>query len=303
MNPQPHLYIITPVYNRWLVTNRYLEMVAAQDYKNKTIVIVDDASTDDTQVGLTNWSSKIPELVVIRSIGNAWWGGGINLGLKYVLSRLNDTDCVLFINDDVYFESDLLSKMVEVSEKYPNTIIGAVPVFNGRIFGGGSRNIFWPLALSYKPVHGKRWPQRDPTDTVLIDFQGANCVLYPAIIVKKNGFIKESLPHYHGDGEYSHRAIRNGFESRLALKVPVFLRPEETGLFNNPFGDYKMSDLWRSLFAIKSINHLKSRWEFAKAVVPIPYQIPYFVFKTAWMLVRSIIILESKRWQKVRSNK
>jgi GT2 family glycosyltransferase len=41
-----------------------------------------------------------PEVHLLRGDGTLWWTGGINVGIRHVLSLAREQDRVLVINDD-----------------------------------------------------------------------------------------------------------------------------------------------------------------------------------------------------------
>ena len=55
----PRISVIIPTYNRPQMTKRAIESVLAQTYTDYEIIVVDDASTDNTLEMLSTFGSRI----------------------------------------------------------------------------------------------------------------------------------------------------------------------------------------------------------------------------------------------------
>jgi hypothetical protein len=84
-------------------------------YKNFDVIIVDNASTDDSLVKL---KSKYKEAIFLESKVNRGFAGGCNIGILYAL--YNEYDFILLLNNDTVVKSDFLDELVLASKKYPN---------------------------------------------------------------------------------------------------------------------------------------------------------------------------------------
>jgi len=147
-----HVYIIVLNWNGWRDTIECLESLIRLDYPNYTIVVCDNASSDDSWDQIRRWvcgdvtasctnrqlahlisppvAKPIPSishsspdaslnsptprcpLVLIQTGSNLGFAGGNNVGLRYALSH---TDCKYFwlLNNDTVVKADSLSRMVE----------------------------------------------------------------------------------------------------------------------------------------------------------------------------------------------
>lgn len=79
-------------------------------------VIVDNHSTDDSVFFLRKKFISIPLIVADKNGGYAY---GMNLGIKYALR--NDADHILISNNDIIYENNFLSPLIELLQK-DNTI-------------------------------------------------------------------------------------------------------------------------------------------------------------------------------------
>ncbi|PNY18952.1 glycosyltransferase family 2 protein [Streptococcus parauberis] len=79
--------------------------------QNSKVIIVDNNSGDKTTSII---SSSFPSVKLIKSEDNLGFAGGNNLALKYV-----ETDYICYLNPDVIFKEDIVSKSVEILENNP----------------------------------------------------------------------------------------------------------------------------------------------------------------------------------------
>ena len=80
--------IVIPVHNRREFTRQCLACLAVQTYRNVQTIVVDDGSTDGTDIMI---SQEFPDVVVMRGDGNLWWTEATNWGFVMPSSmRIND---------------------------------------------------------------------------------------------------------------------------------------------------------------------------------------------------------------------
>jgi len=127
--------ICIPVYNGERFIKETLDSIVAQDYKNKEIIISDNASTDKTPKIIQEYVGKYG----IKCYRNEQYlsEGEYNFNRCIGLAK-GDLICV-YHADDVY-KPNIVSKCVELFEKYNN--VGAVftmaDIINekGKVIGG-----------------------------------------------------------------------------------------------------------------------------------------------------------------------
>ena len=92
-----HVYVVVPAHNRRELTLACAEAIEAQSYTPKTVIVVDDGSTDGTAAAL---AATFQSVVVLHGNGNLWWTGAVNKGIEWVLARCANSDFVLTLNYD-----------------------------------------------------------------------------------------------------------------------------------------------------------------------------------------------------------
>lgn len=155
---QPHVYVILLNWNGWRDTIECLESVFRLDHPRLSVIVCDNASSDDSVEKIEDWASggvaascnspdlahlvhpPIPKpvacasfpasgaatigstpgvrLVLIQTGANLGFAGGSNIGIRYALAR-GDCDYVWLLNNDTVVEPDSLSAMVRMAEADP----------------------------------------------------------------------------------------------------------------------------------------------------------------------------------------
>ncbi len=140
--PPIYFSIIIPTYNRAHLIERALESVYRQTLADYEIVVVDDASTDDTQAVLAPHTSR---LHIVRNPNRRGPGVARNVGLREARGRY-----AVFLDSDDLLLPWALATYKEVIERFDNP---ALVVANFRKFRDESE-----LAhLSDRPLAAQAW--------------------------------------------------------------------------------------------------------------------------------------------------
>lgn len=116
------LSIIIPVYNNWKYTKNCLNNLLALDKELFEIIVVDNASSDETKSEVEKLLPSNSHLIYIRNDTNLGFGGAINKAYKVSCGI-----SVMILNNDVKFGSSPLSWFAEISKisiTNPNVLIG-----------------------------------------------------------------------------------------------------------------------------------------------------------------------------------
>lgn len=125
-------------YNDYKNTLKYIDF--AQEYNIiDNIIVVDNCSTNDSLEKLKVYSSE--KVVVIKSGKNGGYAYGNNYGIEYAKVNYNP-DYFIISNPDVYFEEDVIKKMITVYENNSNIAIIAPRVINNK---NSNEPIAWKL--------------------------------------------------------------------------------------------------------------------------------------------------------------
>jgi GT2 family glycosyltransferase len=215
----PPVHVLLPVHNRREITRQCIEQLLVQTYRQFSLVVVDDGSTDAT-AGMVG--ELAPQATVLRGDGNLWWAGSLQLAVDHLTkSGAADGDIVLFLNDDTVFDRNFIENGVAALEDSPGSML---------------------LAQGYSLQTGKFVEVGVRADWASLRFESAsdidqaNCLstrglfMRLGIVRRIGGFRPLLLPHYLSDYEFTIRALRNGVSAVTDSSVRLFMNESTTGV-------------------------------------------------------------------------
>ena len=222
------IHVLLPVHNRKETTRRFVECLRAQTYSNFHLILIDDGSIDGTAEMVVE---SIPGATVIRGTGAWWWAGSLQRGLDWLrAAKPVAEDAVLFINDDVVFDSDFLGTALEVLHKHPKAML---------------------LSRLRDPETGKVQESGVHADFRNLTFEIAsnpdevNCLSTRGLFIRWGdvmtigGFHPRLLPHYLSDYEYTIRGRKRGLTCVTSECVFVVPDRSKTGFHDFKGDDFK----------------------------------------------------------------
>ncbi len=119
------VFIVTVTYNSGNVIGYFLESLKSQGI-NAKVVIVDNNSEDNTLEEVRRFREKckhdstcLLRIDVLKLKKNYFYGGGINVALRYIISNYKpDKDSIIIVsNPDVVFDHNALKTLIEKVSK------------------------------------------------------------------------------------------------------------------------------------------------------------------------------------------
>ncbi len=151
MDMQTNVAVIVINWNGWRDTVECLESLDSLEYRNFSVVLVDNGSSDGSAEKLLEWATarygaegrvadkkwqardtggkllfETAQFTLIATSENLGFSGGSNIAIEYALSRANAPDYVFFLNNDAVPEPDCLNVCLDVSLKQDATIVGTL---------------------------------------------------------------------------------------------------------------------------------------------------------------------------------
>lgn len=194
---------VVVTYNRKKLLIRCLESLCSQQYKLDKIIIVDNASIDDTYQVVDSYKEKYPRLIhYIKLPTNIGGAGGFSVGFETAIKL--GADWILIMDDDAAPCSDYISILMKYAERYPEVgcLIGTEYVgYSDRIAYGGRRRIVNPNSLFEAPVSKSEYKK----PFFFIDSLTFVGPLIHRDIIKKSGYPDKNFFIYFDDTDYSFR--------------------------------------------------------------------------------------------------
>jgi glycosyltransferase involved in cell wall biosynthesis len=143
--------VILPTYNREQTLARAIRSVLQQGYGNLEVVVVDDASTDNTAAVMATFTD--PRVRYIRLEQNGGASRARNVGLKAARGEF-----IAFQDSDDEFLADKIQKQVDAAR----SVSGPVTVFHIKvIYGVDSDYNYGPHEISISPILPDNMSQDD----------------------------------------------------------------------------------------------------------------------------------------------
>ena len=103
--------IVLVNYNDSRYMEEFFDSIHQQNYENIDVVLVDNASEDNSLIWL---KKNEPKTTVIALDENVGFGQGCNIGVKRAID--NGAEYILLLNIDTVLKPDLVSKLVEAAD-------------------------------------------------------------------------------------------------------------------------------------------------------------------------------------------
>lgn len=179
--------------------------------------------------------------------------------LNISLKKAESTDYVLILNNDLIFNNNYITNLVESSEENQGAVIGSFckDQKTGAIIDSGVR-------IDWKNLKFNIIKVVDDGDNAIrdIDVLSTRGTLIPVnVILDIGNFIPHKLRHYLSDYEYTIRMKKHGYTLLTSKKAIVFLNSEITGFHINWNEKYRLKDIYWAVFSLKSSSNLKA-WLF-----------------------------------------
>lgn len=208
---KPLVSIIIPVYNKLEYTKQCLNALLETIEVGKTeIIIVDNASTDDTPKWLHDFSKKWPHIKVLRQKENLGFAKACNIGAKIARGKY-----LLFLNNDTVPLRDWLDELLQAIESDNRIgIVGSKLLFpDNTIQHAGVAiantpnrispfHIFYKKPSNYSPANIKRYLQV---------VTGA-CMLVKKDLFQELGGFDETFINGYEDVDFCLRAVEKGYK-------------------------------------------------------------------------------------------
>ncbi len=162
--------IILPTHNREKTVTRALNSLFEQTYKNIEIIIINDASTDDTGKIISKFSKKDTRIVILNNETGLGLAESLNKGIKRAtgkyIARLDD--------DDFWCDKMKLEKQVDFLEKNKEYVL----------VGGGAKKI----DKNGKELSKYLLPERD--EDIKKEILISNVLVHIAVLFRKEAWEK-----------------------------------------------------------------------------------------------------------------
>lgn len=209
----PNVGIVISNYNGWQDTVQCLESLQKQTYRNFEIILLDDASTNDSVQQLQKHLTE--NTVFLPQEANSGFAAVNNVGMRRALA--DGCDWVLLLNNDTVVAPDFLETLLRET---PAGVVSCPKMLfldpPDEIWFAGGELDRATGKVKHLGGHEKDGPAF--AEKKQVSFITFCCVLLPRQVVEEVGFLDETLFMYCEDVDYCIRLADAG--------VPLWLLPD-----------------------------------------------------------------------------
>ena len=290
--------IVIPVHNRREFTRQCLACLSAQTYQDVQIIVVDDGSTDGTDLMI---HQEFPEVIVLRGDGNLWWTEATNWGVRYAREHQDkrQENFVLTLNDDTLVAPNYLQTMLDAYQNYKPCLIGSPSVDSRNpeklVYAGSAFELYTAggrdLAEDYHKSYGELAGKTTYVESHSLPGRGT---LVPMDVFDQIGlYDSKHYIHYMSDIEFSVRARKAGYRLIVNVASIVYEYVNSTSSLITHQASWR--EFWKGFTSFKSPTHLKIRYQFA--ITHSRTKLVYFFFDVsricAGFLLRKIRFIKT----------
>lgn len=259
-----------------------LDSLSKSDYPNHEVVVVDNASADDSVKAIR---SRFQKVKVIANEKNEGFAEGNNVGARYALSQ--HADYLFILNNDTTLADDCISRLVEFSRAHPKA--GAV---GAKIYYYSLPNVIWSagseLFLGKSKLRGRGQIDAGQYDSPWLAPQVVGAaMLVPSKVVRQIGLFDKDYFAYYEETKFCTLARKAGYEVWYCPSAKVWHKiAASTGGGTSPLSVYYL---------------VRNRFYFIGDALPFLEKVPAYLLWSAEVLARLVIYCAKLNLRLVRA--
>ena len=115
MSNSPAISVVLPVHNGSRYLDRSVESLVAQTFGDWELILVNDASTDDTPSKIEAWAARDDRIKAVHLAENRKLPGALNEGFRRARGEL-----LSWTSDDNWYAAGALARMLEILRQKPD---------------------------------------------------------------------------------------------------------------------------------------------------------------------------------------
>ncbi|MBB5208430.1 glycosyltransferase family 2 protein [Chiayiivirga flava] len=225
MSPAARPFVVASIVN-WNTPQRTLACVAAlqaSSYRRHRIVVVDNASRDDSVAAI---GKAHPDVTVLCAGSNLGFAGGHRLALEQ--ARGWGADALWLVNSDAIVEPDALAALVAAFAQHGSAIYGGMPLSRR-----DDDATLFDFPAKYLDPHGRPTPFLRDADVVFdatwrhrapmrVGAVAGSTLLLPLDLVQRHGWLDESWFLHCEEIDYCYTLRAHGVPSYLVPGARVW---------------------------------------------------------------------------------
>lgn len=221
---KPKVSVIVLCYNNLEMTKACLHSLQEHSlYDNLELIIVDNASQDDTPEFLRDYQKKHPEYKVILNDDNLGFAAGNNVGMEVATG-----DYIVLLNNDTYVTAGWVNDLVRHFRLDPE--LGLVgPVTNN--IGNEAKIEVQYESMQEMAIRSRAYTMAHPHERIYVNTVAFFCVAMPRRVYEEIGGLDEDFGQgFFEDDDYCRRVKQAGY--KIAIADDVFIHHHLSASFN-----------------------------------------------------------------------
>ncbi len=275
-----HVTVIVLNWNGKADTMHCLEALHRQTYKEMSIIVVDNGSTDGSAELI---HQTYPTLDLIVNADNLGFAEGNNVGIRHALDK--GTDAIFLLNNDTDIDPECIEKLVHFSVEHPNAILGA------RLCRFDERDRLDHLGGFWNGAHanfnlissGSSFDHNKHGHPISCDFVCGAALFAPTAIWKDVGHLEKRYFLIWEESDFCVRAKAKGYEVIYCPDAIVYHKISNSFVGGKPHTQYFW---WRGRLLFMRRNLKKGQYATAIREVIIPelrHILKLYLLKSAQM--------------------
>lgn len=286
---RPAFSIVIPTYNGKELLKKHLPAVLKTMEAKDELLIIDDASLDDTEDWFRDWkqaiadkkSTSTPTIRYIQNITNLRFAATVNKAVHQI-----EHEFFVLLNNDVAPTKNLLNTLWQFarSQSNPDSIfaIGCKEIEGDDETKIGGRNVLWFERGMF--IHS-RHPDMSSGETAWAS--GGSALFSTQKWLEIGGFDRSFQPAYWEDIDLSVRAKNQGWQVLFCQDALVNHHHETTNA--TVFGQQRITMMsWKNAYIFAWKHMTRSQW--VSHILWLPYHFVVSGSRANWIPVRAFLL-------------
>src|SRR5262245_15302275 len=214
----PKISIIILSYNNVKDTIECLHSMQEIDYENYDIILVDNASKDQTIQAVTN---SFPQVHIIDADYNKGYAECNNIGIRYALSH--KAEYIFILNNDTVVDTCILRAFVSSIQENPK-----IGILSGRIYWYSQPTLLWFDGARWKNDVASFVPHHsynefsDAVDNSSTDYACGCAMFVRSEILSKVGMFDPRFFLTWEEADLCYRVRRAGYHIMVESKAKIW---------------------------------------------------------------------------------
>ena len=274
MTNTPLVYVIVVNYNGVKYLKTCLFSIEKQTYPNYETIVVDNASTDNSEEYVRQ---HFPKITFIQAQRNLGFAEGNNLAIKLALDQ--KADYVFLVNNDTEFAIDLVEKLIKTAERDDSIGIVGPAVFDLK-----NKKSLQEMGMAIDKF-GYALALKNLSDKDCVFFVSGCAIMIKSELISRMGFFDESYFMFAEDLDLCWRSRLAGY--RIIVNENARIYHASGGSIS---GGVVKSSRYRTnsqrvfLREKNTVRTLMKNYDFSNLIKIVPFYVSLLFFEAIFWL-------------------